>query len=97
MNLEITMPDPKRIYKASKRRSLLLTLAVAAACIIVAVYSLGINAYDMTFSDAWSVFIDHLKNGRPERVVGDHDSYVTWLTDYVVVYSNASRIAAAAG
>lgn len=97
MNRELLVPeDPKRIYKASKRRSLLLTLAVAAVCILAAVYSLGINAYDMTFSEAWNVFIDHLRNGRPERIVGDHESYVTWLTDYVVVYSNASRIAAAA-
>ncbi|MDR0524094.1 MAG: iron ABC transporter permease [Candidatus Methanoplasma sp.] len=71
-------------YRALWRRRLLFTLAMAAGVAVLAVYSLSVSDFNITFAEAFSCLADHVAGVPP-------DGYIKWIMTDIVINDNAPR------
>lgn len=83
-----TREEFKRGYHRKRPLRIAVSLALIVALIVIAVFSLSINSFDMTFDDAWSAVLNRLKGIDPV-------SYMDRMRDYVAIEVDAPRAFAA--
>ena len=77
-------------YLNSKRRSTVFIIVFVAVMAVLAIYSLSVNNFKMSFSEAWTVVWDRICGNIPDRAT----DYYGWIRDYMVMEQSVPRTVA---
>ncbi|MCQ2078562.1 MAG: iron ABC transporter permease [archaeon] len=80
--------SPKREYHKNRPKQILISLALLAVLLVLAIYSLSINSFEVSMQEALDAIINRIKGIEP---VG----YIAGMIDYVVIDVNSPRTIAA--
>ena len=74
----------RKEYHKKLKLQILVTLALVALLAVLAIYSLSINNFKLTFEEAWTAVFNRIKGIEPE-------TYIDKMIDYVAIDVNAPR------
>ncbi len=78
----------RRIYHQNRTKRIIISSVLLIALIVLAVYSLCINSFHVTFKEAWTAVLNRINGVTPT-------TYIDKMIDYVAIESNAPRAIAA--
>lgn len=78
----------KHEYHKKRPIRIAISLGLIVVLAILAIYSLSINNYSLSFTEAWTAVINRIKGIDPA-------DYEAWMIDYVAIEVNAPRAFAA--
>ena len=85
------MNNSKEHYLFTKKRSIIISLILVVAAFLLAVYSLSVHNFEISFPEAMRIVINHITGNIPSR----ETDYPGWIRDTVVMKYTAPRTIAA--
>ena len=80
--------EHRQEYHQNRTRRIIISSILLIALVLLAVYSLCINSFHVTFKEAWTAVFNRIKGIEPT-------TYIDRMIDYVAIESNAPRAIAA--
>lgn len=80
--------EHRKSYHQNRTKRILILLLMLSALITLAVYSLCINSFEVSFQEAWGAVVNRIKGIQPT-------TYIQRMIDYVAIETNAPRAIAA--